>query len=160
MSKIKIKNFGPVGEGYHDDDGWIDIKKVTVFVGNQGSGKSTVAKLISTFVWIEKALIRGDYDEKWFEKKNRLKNHFLHYHRLDSYLYPNPFYPNHSDSIIEYQGDACSIQYKEGIMSVHKISNSTYQLPQIMYVPAERNFLTCIKGGKRVEIVVGIFAGI
>ena len=52
MGKIKIKNFGPIKEGYQDNDGWIDIKKVTVFIGNQGSGKSTVAKLISTFVWI------------------------------------------------------------------------------------------------------------
>ena len=49
MSKIRIKNFGPVKEGYLEEDGWMDIKKVTVFIGNQGSGKSTVAKLISTF---------------------------------------------------------------------------------------------------------------
>jgi predicted ATPase len=69
MSKIKIKNFGPIKEGYQENDGWIDIKKVTVFIGNQGSGKSTVAKLISTFTWIEKALVRGDYTKKWFERK-------------------------------------------------------------------------------------------
>lgn len=60
MSKIKIKNFDPIKQGYQQNDGWIDLKKITVFVGNQGSGKSTVAKLISTFVWIEKALVRGD----------------------------------------------------------------------------------------------------
>ena len=52
----------------------IEIKKVTFFIGNQGSGKSTVAKLISIFSWIEKALVRGDYDRKWFERKNRFKN--------------------------------------------------------------------------------------
>ena len=60
MSKIKIRNFGPIKEGYQENGGWIDIKKVTIFIGNQGSGKSTVAKLISTFMWLEKALIRGD----------------------------------------------------------------------------------------------------
>ena len=64
MSRIKIKNFGPIKEGCQDDDGWIDVKKVTVFVGHQGSGKSTVAKLISTCTWIEKALVRGDYKKK------------------------------------------------------------------------------------------------
>lgn len=58
--QIKVKNFGPVREGYTGNDGWIDIHKVTVFIGDQGSGKSTVAKLIATFVWLEKALIRGD----------------------------------------------------------------------------------------------------
>jgi len=40
----------------------MDVKKVTVFIGNQGSGKSTVAKLISSFSWIEKAL-NGLYEK-------------------------------------------------------------------------------------------------
>lgn len=70
MSKIKINNFGPIKVGCQENDGWIEVevKKVTVFIDNQGSGKSTVAKLISTFSWIEKALIRGDYDIKWLFK--------------------------------------------------------------------------------------------
>ena len=64
MSRIKIKNFGPIKEPKSVKDEWIDIKKVTVFTGNQGSGKSTVAKLISTFTWMEKVLTRGDFKEK------------------------------------------------------------------------------------------------
>ena len=63
MSRIKIENFGPIKAGCIATDGWIDIKKVTLFIGNQGSGKSTVAKVISTFTWIEKALIRGDFNK-------------------------------------------------------------------------------------------------
>jgi len=86
MSRIKIKNFGPIKKGHQDNNGWIDVKKVTVFVGNQGSGKSTVAKLISTFIWIEKALVRGDYKKQWFERKNRLKNQYLNYHRIENYF--------------------------------------------------------------------------
>ena len=66
MSRIRIKKFGPVQNGVHDNDGWLDIKKVTIFIGNQGSGKSTIAKLISTFTWIEKALMIGDYNKRWF----------------------------------------------------------------------------------------------
>jgi energy-coupling factor transporter ATP-binding protein EcfA2 len=144
MSKIKIKNFGPVKDGCLENDGWLDIKKVTVFVGNQGSGKSTVAKLISTFSWIEKALVRGDFDKKWFERSSRLKNPLLSYHRLENYFYPN--------TDIEYQGDAYSIKYKNGLMSINKTTNETYPLPQIMYVPAERNFLTYIKGAKELKL--------
>ena len=86
MSRIRIKNFGPIKDGMLNHHGWIDIKKVTVFIGTQGSGKSTIAKLISTFTWIEKALVRGDYDKKWFERKNKLKNQFLKYHRLENYV--------------------------------------------------------------------------
>src|ERR1700712_734329 len=102
MSKIKIKNFGPIKEGYLENDGWIDIKKVTVFIGNQGSGKSTVAKLISTFTWIEKALTRGDYDSKHFERKNKLKNQYLTYHRIENYFSNSE---NRDNTLIEYRGD-------------------------------------------------------
>lgn len=146
MGKIKIKNFGPIKDGLLENDGWIDINKVTFFIGNQGSGKSTVAKLISTFVWIEKALVRGDYDKKWFERRgiNRFKSQFLPYHRLDSYLKP--------DSVIEYQGEAYSIKYLNESLTISEISNGSYSLPQIMYVPAERNFLTYIKGAKELKL--------
>ena len=154
MSKIKIKKIGPVKGGFHGNDGWLDINKVTVFVGNQGSGKSTVAKLISTFTWIEKALVRGDYDKKWFERKdiNRFKSQFLPYHRLgladgkkdDTYLNPN--------SIIEYQGDAYHIKYENGTMLITEILNKIYPLPQVMYVPAERNFLTYIKDAGELRL--------
>jgi predicted ATPase len=146
MSKIKIRNFGPVKGGLLENDGWIDINKVTFFIGNQGSGKSTVAKLISTFVWIEKALIRGDYDKKWFERKgiNRFKSQFLPYHRLDSYL--------NTDSVIEYKGEVYSIKYQKESLAISDISTGSYSLPQIMYVPAERNFLTYIKGAKELKL--------
>ncbi|MFT3737940.1 MAG: AAA family ATPase [Breznakibacter sp.] len=154
MSKIRVKNFGPIKNGFEDNDGWLEINKVTVFVGNQGSGKSTIAKLISTFVWIEKALIRGDYDKKWFERKdvNRFKSQFLPYHRLgladskkdDTYLKPN--------SIVEYQGDAYHIKYEKGTMLITENSNGIYSLPQVIYVPAERNFLTYIKDAGELRL--------
>lgn len=59
MARIRIKNFGPIKEGCSDNDGWIEIRKVSVFIGNQGGGKSCIAKLISTFTWMEKVLVRG-----------------------------------------------------------------------------------------------------
>ena len=150
MSKIKIKNFGPVKEGCMDNDGWLDIKKVTVFIGNQGSGKSTVAKLISTFTWIEKVLKRGDYDTKWFSLKNKLKIQYLNYHRIENYL-------NNYDSIfdntqIEYSGEAYYIKYEKGKLNIQEINNKLYPLPQIMYVPAERNFIAYVKNPKELKL--------
>lgn len=144
MSKIKIKNFGPVKDGFQDNDGWLDINKVTVFVGNQGSGKSTVAKLISVFTKIEKSLVRGDFEKNWFEVKNRLKSYYLPYHRLEDYLNDN--------SIIGYIGNKFSITYKNEKLAVNEIPNSTYSLPKIMYVPAERNLLTYIKGAEELKL--------
>ncbi len=147
MSRIRIKNFGPIKEGHTDNDGWIDIKKVTVFIGDQGSGKSTIAKLISNFIWMEKALVRGDYDEKWFARKNRLKNTFLEYHRLENYLPTDD-----SQTLIEYDGLAYNIKYEDKVLTVTHKDIDNYPLPQIMYVPAERNFIAYVKTAKELRL--------
>ncbi len=143
MVRIKISNFGPLLSGYTENDGWLDIKKVTVFIGNQGAGKSTVAKLISSFRWIEKALFRGDFDKKWFQQKNKFKNHFLTYHRIENYLT--------EETHIAYQGDAYFIEYKNNFLHIEKRQNN-YELPQIMYVPSERNFISYVKTPKELKI--------
>lgn len=148
MSRIKIHNFGPIKIGNKGNDGWVEIKKVTLFIGNQGSGKSTIAKLISTFSWIEKALVRGDIDEKWLCKKNRFKNTFLQYHRLENYIGNNI----NQSPYIEYEGEAYNIKYLDQMIKVIKKTNKSYSLPQIMYVPAERNFLSYVKSPKDLKL--------
>lgn len=148
MPRLRLKNFGPIGPGLLDNDGWIDFKRVTVFIGNQGAGKSTVAKLFSTFSWMEKALVRGDYEKKWFERKGRLKSQFLTYHRLEHYLESNQW----GDAEIEYQGDACTIRYVGGQLSITESSNQGYALPQVMYVPAERNFIAYVRNPRELKL--------
>lgn len=150
MSRIKIKYFGPIQDGCIENDGWIEISKTTIFIGNQGSGKSTVAKLVSTFTWIEKALVRGDYDKKWFERKNRLKNQFLNYHRLENY--PTQKNGLRKNTEIEYEGEAYHIRYKKDTLFINEVSNNNYSLPQIMYVPAERNFIAYVKSPKELKL--------
>ncbi len=51
MESIYIKNFGPVKEV-----SLLDIKKVTVFIGDSGSGKSTIMKVLSLFRWLYKMM--------------------------------------------------------------------------------------------------------
>lgn len=111
MSRIKIKNFGPIKAGYEENDGWIDIKKITLFIGNQGSGKSTVAKLISTLTWIEKALVRGDFKEKDITVYNRFIKH-CSYQNIQNYFKDN--------TSIEYHGKAYFIIYELGNVLVKK----------------------------------------
>lgn len=148
MSKIRIKNFGPIRKGLKENDGWINISKTTVFIGNQGSGKSTIAKLISSLSWIEKALFRGDYKKEWFEKEGRLKDYFLKYHRLENYFEEGLF----NETSIEYKGKAFDIIYNRGVLKIAKVLNATYCLPQIMYVPAERNFIAYVKTPKELKL--------
>ena len=145
MSKIRIKNFGPIKEGFDTPDGFMDIKKVTVFIGDQGSGKSSVAKLITTFLWIEKALTRGDYNEKWFSRKGKLRNQFLAYFRLENYFSDDSVY-------IEYIGNSFRIKFESGSLDIEEIQNKDYPLPQIMYVPSERNFISNVKTPKALKL--------
>lgn len=151
MSKIRIKNFGPIKEGYLENDGWLDVKKVTVFIGNQGSGKSTVAKLISCFMWVEKALIRGDLKEAI---SNQVFIELIEFHRLENYLEPI--------TEIEYKGATYHLKLggssnttKKTIEAI-RLNNKAVKLPKIMYVPAERNFLSSIENINKVSnLIVG-----
>ncbi|MDR1169849.1 MAG: ATP-binding protein [Prevotellaceae bacterium] len=134
QQRIRIKNFGPITNAE------IEIKKTVVLIGDNAIGKSTIIKLISTFLWIEKALFRGT-DKKWFERENRLKNFFLPYQRIENYLNP--------DSEIEYDGQAYTVRYKNNKIAVESQTDNKYQLPQIMYVPAERNFVSYVRNAKK-----------
>lgn len=148
MTRMRIKHFGPIGSGRLENDGWIDFKPVTVFIGNQGAGKSTVAKLFATFSWIEKALVRGDYEKKWFERKGRFKNTFLSYHRLEHYQSAS----EQGETEIEYEGNAYAILYAGGQLSIRELSSQQYALPQVMYVPAERNFISYVRHPKELKL--------
>ena len=139
MSNIIIRNFGAIKE--HSTP--IEIKKVTFFIGNQGSGKSTVAKLIATFMWIEKALFKESYNPQWFEKNNTFRDLFLSYHRLENYL--------KEDTYIQYTGSAFSITYTKGQLSFEK-KEMAYALPQLMYVPSERNFISYMKSMRELKV--------
>lgn len=143
MSKIRIKYFGPIKEGYLENDGWLDVKKVTVFIGNQGAGKSTAAKVISTLTWLEKAINRGDIDIG--KMSFNMFNKFFEYQKINNYLSKKTY--------IEYLGEKYHILYdrtqKTPIIS--EVENKNYIVPKIMYVPSERNFLSTISDAYNVK---------
>ena len=59
---LKIRNFGPIKNGYSGNDGFMPFSKYVFFCGPQATGKSCVAKLFSTFSWLEKAMVKGEYE--------------------------------------------------------------------------------------------------
>ena len=65
--KLIIKNVGPIKE--------VDlfINKVNVFMGQQSSGKSTIAKILSFCNWVEKDISFHQSFQKYIDDKK----HFL-----------------------------------------------------------------------------------
>lgn len=138
MSRIKIKNFGPIREGFVDNDGWMDIEKVTVFIGDQGSGKSTVAKLVSMFSWLEKKLYKGEIS---VEKLNISVLQTMS-KRQELFEYFS------EDTLLYYEGEAYGFECnaKKKIFKGRAIQSKEgqYVLPKIQYVSAARNLLTIL----------------
>ena len=135
---LKIKNFGPIKEGYNEDDGFMPFSKYVFFCGPQATGKSCVAKLFSTFSWIEKALVRGDYkiDEVNFHE-------FCAFHQLQNYFKP--------ETELHYKGTAFEMHYVNKELSINSIESLDYLRPQIIYVPAERNLLSVLDNAENVK---------
>lgn len=135
MNYISIKNFGPITDGY---EGMLPVYPVTLFCGAQGAGKSTVAKLVSTFVWMEKALVRGDIP---LNKKTGSASFFRQqcaFHRIHNYFKP--------ETEIHFNGTRYNFHYSAETFSIESLPATVeYPMPKIMYVPAERNFLTVVE---------------
>lgn len=133
--KILIQNFGPIAEGTCEK--YIEISNYTVLIGSQGSGKSSLAKLVSLFSWLEKALMRRTLTEREVSRKNQFKNKYCAYNRLSSFFKP--------DTEIECICDYYTFSYKDEQLIVKKIDNNLTDdlyLPKVMYIPAERNLLS------------------
>ncbi len=131
-NSLIVKNFGPLKSVE------IAFNRFTVFVGPQGSGKSTIAKLYSTFLWMEKRLVRGLDTITYFEQYSRFKKKLASYHRIESYFY--------DDTEITFRGSNYLFDYREGKLSVSPINNDegAVRVVKVMYVPSERNYLSSI----------------
>lgn len=132
--KFKIQNFGPITQGYSTDDGFLHIDGVTVFIGGQGTGKSSVAKCLSTVMWLEKALLRRDFSPEQLMSHGAFKFHFT-YHGIVDYF--------EKDTVLDYQGRYYRLSYAQEHLTIEPSTEALeIDQPKIMYVPSERNFLS------------------
>ena len=126
--RLIVKSFGPVKD--------LDVifKKVTLFIGDQGTGKSCVAKLFSMFKWTEKVLSQKKYKLSYFEQYNRFKTKLCAYHRIESFIYEN--------SYIKFEGNLYDFLYENGNFSVTEKNRDIKGISKVMYVPAERSIVS------------------
>ena len=127
--RLIVKSFGPVKD--------LDIifRKVTLFIGDQGTGKSCVAKLFSTFKWLEKVLSQKKYKLSYFEQYNRFKTMLCAYHRIDSFI-------DNGNPYIKFEGELYDFLYEKGHFSVIDKKQEIKGISKVMYVPAERSIVS------------------
>lgn len=143
MSKIRVKHFGPIQNGYNENDGFLDISKTTVFIGNQGSGKSSISKLVSVMSWLEKTLYRGEIKENYVTSYNRFVKEYCNYQNLANYFT--------ADTEIDFIGEVYDMRFRDGKLTLTSKNAANYKVPKIMYVPAERNFLSAVENPDKLK---------
>ena len=143
MAKLIVRNIGPI----KDVD--IELKKVNVFMGPQGCGKSTLAKIISFCSWLEK-----DIDATGKAEIEGLVSLMMKFHKMEGYF--------RDDSELAYIGDNVGFFYRfpepfplcwksdeyntshfrDEEFVFHKVQRSVN--PKVIYIPAERNFVSVV----------------
>lgn len=123
---IRIKKFGPIGSID------IELKRFTFFIGLQGIGKSTVAKVVSYCMWIEK-VYSTMFSDEMFSTKEKFMNRLLMFHKLNGYCKP--------ETEIYFETDFIYIEYTPSNFKIEQKNKYEYKQTKILYVPAERNLV-------------------
>ena len=109
MRHLTITNVGPITKTAH-----IVYERFCILIGPQSNGKSTIAKVLSTCLWLEKEActsLTTDVVKDGEDFKRQIED----FHRMHNYIHPDSSY-------IEYQSPYVSIVYDKGqfTMSVEK----------------------------------------
>ena len=127
MRHLIIKNIGPVKEAE------IELKRFNFIIGPQSSGKSTVAKILSTCSWIEKEAATT-INENVIADADSFVSLMEDFHKMIDYF--------DDDSEIEYETDVVIIILKGTEFQIRLKNQELYRREKICYIPSERNAVT------------------
>lgn len=125
MNRLIIDNIGSIS---HID---IHVNKLNVIIGKQSSGKSTIAKVLSFCLWLEKDIIA--HQEKDYVDGKLLIKELLSYHKITNYIREGAY--------IHYDGDFISFDYhspEEFSITLSDNFNEA-EIGKVAYIPSERN---------------------
>lgn len=129
MRKLIISKIGPISTTIK-----VLFRRYCVLIGPQSNGKSTIAKILSTCLWMEKeactSLSNEVLPEGW-----TFKQFIEDFHRMHGYI-------NEHDSYIKYESEFVSIIYDKGNFSLHRKDTGHYERMKISYIPSDRNIVT------------------
>lgn len=122
-----IKNVGPIRQ--------VDIKlnRFNFFIGPQSSGKSTVAKILSSCMWLEKEVLTT-LNDKVLADGTAFVRLVESFHKIEGYF--------EDGSFVQYDTDCISIMYCDKDIKITRKENEDYHREKICYIPSERNIAT------------------
>ena len=129
MRKLTVRNVGPI-----TNTAEIVFSRFCILIGPQSSGKSTIAKLMSTCLWLEKEACTS-LSEHIIESGLAFRNLVEDFHRIHGYIHPESSY-------ISYESDYVSIVYNRDEFSLSFNANENYHRLKISYMPSDRNIVT------------------
>lgn len=127
MRHLIIRNIGPVKEAE------IELKRFNFIIGPQSSGKSTIAKILSTCCWVEKE-VSTTMDENSIGDADSFVSLMEDFHKMIDYFDEN--------SEMEFETDVISIILNNGNLQVKIKNQELYRREKICYIPSERNAVT------------------
>ena len=134
-----IRNLGPIHEVQLDD-----ISPLMVLIGESGSGKSTILKVLALFQWIYKMMNIRVYLSMSGVSKSPFRFSWQTYMRnagFEKYLKP--------DTEIIYTIGSCVISYKDGKLNTScAIPQDELSLVKVAFVSDKRNMISNLVAGK------------
>jgi len=128
MRRLCLKKIGPITE-----EATIEFDRFCVLIGPQSSGKSTIAKILSTCMWLEKEVCTT-LDTNPLKQNLSFKDLIEDFHRIHGYI-------DESSSYIEYESDFLVIRFDKKL-SIELKKSDDYRRNKILYVPSDRNVIT------------------
>lgn len=140
---IIIKNFGPVKHIEIED-----IRPFTVFIGESGSGKSTIMKVIVLFQWIYKMLNIRSYLKYANISQSPFKFDF------QAYLNNNGFsdYIENQNPEIIYKRGSTTIHYKSALRTSNLVPENELSLEKMSFISDKRNLISDILAGYKTDM--------
>ncbi len=122
---IEILNIGPI------KDVKLDLNKINIFMGEQSSGKSTIAKIISFCNWVEKDVALHQSFENYISNKNHFIEKLESFHKMKGYF--------NEKSEIKFKSSTIKIHYKWNQFEITWVNQFSYERKKISYIPSERS---------------------
>ena len=124
------------------DTGVLPINRVTLILGPQGVGKSTLMKILCYCRWVEKMIMKDASQRKWYTSYPHFYKGLSTFHRLSESFFME-------QSHLVYNGDYIQIEWSWGgdakITKRTKADAKRRHNPKLAFIPAERNLVSAVQ---------------